>query len=70
MHKALGRPLAEALSSLADAEKPAVAFTAAHVRSGQARQEGTPRVILCRKGQWIAARFLDGAPKAPGKEDE
>lgn len=69
MQRALGRPLEEALASLPQEQTPQVVFSAAPVRSGQARQESTPRVILCRQGQWIAARFLDGAPREAGKEE-
>ena len=64
MRSVLGRPLKEALSSLpADVQPPQVTETAAPVRNGQKRREGTLRVVACREGQWIAARFLDGPPR-------
>ena len=64
----LGRPLWEALSSLPpEAEKPRLVETAAPKRDGGVRLEGTPRVIACRENIWIAARFLDQAPR--DKED-
>ena len=64
MDNVLGRPVREALSSLpAGAEAPRIIETAAPRRDGQTRQEGTLRVVACREGAWIAARFLDGAPR-------
>ena len=64
MHKILGRPVMEALAALPEGQKrPRVVETAAPVRNGQARQEGTLRVIACREDEWIAARFLDDAPR-------
>jgi len=68
MFNPLGRPLAEALSSLPEgAVPPRIVFTSAPVRSGLPRQDGTARVIACKEGVWIAARFHDQAPKK--KED-
>ena len=62
MQDILGRPVREALSSLPAGEAaPRILETAAPRRDGQARQEGTLRVVACREGVWIAARFLDGA---------
>ena len=64
MDNILGRPVREALSSLpAGEEQPQIIETAAPKRDGQIRQEGTLRVVACREGVWIAARFLDGAPR-------
>jgi len=64
MDNVLGRPVREALSSLpAGEEQPRIIETAAPKRDGQTRQEGTLRVVACREGVWIAARFLDGAPR-------
>ena len=64
MRNILGRPLGEALSSLSPVEAPPrVVETAAPRRDGQTRREGTLRVVACREGVWIAARFLDGAPR-------
>ena len=60
----LGRPLGEALSSLSPEEAPPrIVETAAPRRDGQTRQAGTLRVIACREGVWIAARFLDANPE-------
>ena len=60
----LGRPVREALSALPEgAEPPRVVETAAPVRGGQARQDGTLRVVACRENEWIAARFHDGPPR-------
>ena len=42
---------------------PRVVETAAPVRHGPVRQDGTLRVIACREDEWIAARFLDDAPR-------
>ena len=64
MTNILGRPLREALSSLpSDEAAPCVKETAAPRRDGQTRQEGTLRVVACREGVWIAARFLDAVPE-------
>ena len=64
MRNILGRPLGEALSSLpADETPPRVVETAAPRRDGLTRREGTLRVVACREGVWIAARFLDTAPE-------
>ena len=64
MTNILGRPLREALSSLPpDEAPPRVVETAAPRRDGQTRQEGTLRVVACREGVWIAARFLDAVPE-------
>ena len=60
----LGRPVGEALSSLAPGqEAPRIVETAAPRRDGQSCGEGTLRVVACRENVWIAARFLDGPPK-------
>ena len=68
MQDILGRPLGEALSSLPAGDKPPrVVETAAPRRDGQTRQEGTLRVVACREGVWIAARFID---RAPERKDE
>ena len=68
MTNILGRPLREALSSLSpDEAPPRVVETAAPRRDGQTRQEGTLRVVACREGVWIAARFID---KTPERKDE
>ncbi|MBR5109323.1 MAG: hypothetical protein IK099_03935 [Clostridia bacterium] len=54
----LGRTVEAALSSLPEgAPQPRITVTAAPVRSGPPRQEGTLRVIAVRDGEWIAARF-------------
>lgn len=67
MQKILGRPLEEALASLPKEQTPPrILLTAAPKKDG-ARQEGRLRVIGCRENEWIAARFLDGAPRE--KED-
>ena len=64
MQNILGRPLGEALSSLSpDEAPPRVVETAAPRRDGQTRQEGTLRVVACREGVWITARFLDANPE-------
>ena len=64
MTNILGRPLREALSSLPpDEASPRVMETAAPRRDGQTRQEGTLRVVACREGVWITARFIDQAPE-------
>ena len=64
MRNILGRPLGEALSSLpAGKTPPRVVETSAPRRDGQTRQAGTLRVIACREGVWIAARFLDANPE-------
>ena len=68
MQNVLGRPVREALSALpAETPAPQIVETAAPRRDGQARQDGTLRVIACRENGWIAARFWDGEPKQ--KED-
>ncbi len=60
----LGRPVTEALRGLPEnAPQPRILETAAPVRSGQKRREGTLRVVACRGNEWIAARFLDGLPQ-------
>ena len=60
----LGRPVAEALSQLPEgAEAPRVVETAAPVREGKPRRDGTLRVEACRENEWIAERFLDGPPR-------
>lgn len=59
----LGRPAQEVLAGLSPDEKPEIKLTAAPGRNGETRQDGTLRLIQCREGQWIAARFLDGMPK-------
>ena len=64
MTNILGRPLREALSSLPPNEPPPrVEETAAPRRDGQTRTEGTLRVVACREGVWIAARFIDAVPE-------
>ena len=64
MMNILGRPLGEALSSLSpDEAAPRVVETAAPRRDGQTRREGTLRVVACREGVWITARFLDANPE-------
>ena len=64
MRNILGRPLGEALSSLSpDEAPPCVKETAAPRRDGQTRKEGTLRVVACREGVWVAARFLDYLPE-------
>ena len=64
MRSIMGRPVREALSSLPEGETPPrVVETAAPRRDGQTRQEGTLRVVACREGVWIAARFLDANPE-------
>ena len=64
MRNILGRPLGEALSSLSpDETAPRIVETAAPRRDGQPRREGTLRVVACREGVWIAARFLDANPE-------
>ena len=67
--KHLGRPVREALSSLPAEEKtPVILETATPKRDGQKRRDGTLRVVACREGTWIAARFLDQTPQE--KEDQ
>ena len=69
MQSLLGLPLEEALSSLPEgARRPTVIETAAPRRDGQKRAGGTLRVLSCREGVWIAARFWDQDP-APQKEE-
>jgi len=64
MQNMLGRPLEEALQSLPQgAKRPRVVETAAPARNGQARQEGTLRVMACREDEWIVARFVDRQPR-------
>lgn len=64
MQEILGRPVREALSSLpAGADQPRIVKTAAPIRKDQERQTGTLRVVACRDGVWIAARFLDQPPR-------
>ena len=64
MRSVLGRPLGEALSSLPAGEAiPRVVETAAPRKDGQTRRDGTLRVVACREGLWIAARFLDSVPE-------
>ncbi len=63
MQKLLGRPVKEALSSL-PADEVTVVETAAPRK--ETRQEGTLRVIACREGTLIAARFKDGLPRQKG----
>ena len=68
MQSILGRPLGDALSSLpAGQTPPRIVETAAPARDGQKRREGTLRVVACREGVWIVARFLDSLP---GKKEE
>ena len=64
MQKLLGRPVEEALRSLPTGqEAPRIVETAAPARNGQARGEGTLRLLAIRGNEWIAARFIDAAPK-------
>lgn len=56
----LGRP-AFILREAGEEER--VLVTAAPGKNGETRQEGTLRLIRCRDGAWVAARFLDGLPK-------
>ncbi|MBE5787549.1 MAG: hypothetical protein E7324_08435 [Clostridiales bacterium] len=64
MQDLLGLPLAEALRRLPEGHAaPRVTETAASARNGQARGEGTLRIIAVRENEWIAARFMDAAPK-------
>ncbi len=64
MRNILGRPLGEALSSLpAGVPSPRVVETAAPRRDGQKRREGELRVVACREGVWIVARFFDALPE-------
>ena len=64
MRNVLGRPLDEALSSLPAGEKiPRITLSAAPLRKGQQPREGTERVIACREGEWITARFWDQLPR-------
>ena len=64
MRNILGRPLGEALSSLSpDEAPPRVVETAAPRRDKQTRKKDTLRVVACREGVWIAARFLDSIPE-------
>ena len=64
MRSIMGRPVREALSSLPQGtEPPRIVETAAPRRDGQTRREGTLRVVACREGVWIAARFLDSIPE-------
>ena len=61
----LGRTVEAALSSLPkDAPRPKITVTAAPVRTGQPRQDGTLRVIGVRDGEWIAARFCEKIQKS------
>ena len=60
----LGRPVEEALALLPEGtEPPRIVETAASVRNGTPRRDGTLRVVACRENEWIAARFLDGPPR-------
>ena len=65
----LGRPLdvLEARARAAGETATSVTETAAPHRNQPPRQEGTLRVIRRGKNEWVAARFLDGAPR--GKEN-
>ena len=64
MQEMLGRPVREALSSLPEGQAaPRIVETAAPARPGQERREGTLRVVACREGVWVAARFLDHPPR-------
>ena len=71
MQQILGRPVREALSSLPEnAPKPQVIETAAPPRKdGHTRQEGTLRIVACREGAWIAARFPDRTPEEIKTDD-
>ena len=60
----LGRPVRDALNALpAGAPRPTVLETAAPLRPGQERRDGTARVVAVRGNVWIAARFWDGPPR-------
>ena len=64
MKSVLGRPLQEALSSLpAGSEPPRITETAAPRRDGAFPRSGTLRVIACRQGEWVCARFADELPR-------
>ena len=64
MKDVLGLPLEEALSFLPEgASRPVIVETSAPKKDGNGRTEGTLRVVTCRGNTWIAARFLDGAPR-------
>ncbi len=63
MDNALGRPAEKALQAAPDREKIRIVETAAPQRNGETRREGTLRVLCCRGNTWVAARFLDGAPR-------
>ncbi len=68
MRSIMGRPVREALSSLPQGtELPRIVETAAPRRDGAPAHGGTLRVVACREGVWIAARFLDRPPRK--KED-
>lgn len=63
MDKVLGRPVQDALKTVPQGTHIEVIETAAPVRNGEPRREGTLRVIRCRGNTWVAARFPDGAPR-------
>ena len=63
MNSALGRPLRQGLQPLSAEEQPQITETTAPGKHAAERANGTLRVIACRDGQWIVARFQDGAPK-------
>ena len=55
----LGRPV----SALPKDDDTPIEMTAAPGKTGEARRDGTPRLIGYRDGHWVAARFMDGLPK-------
>ena len=58
----LGLPLAEALERWRAAGQPDLELVwTADPRGG--RQEGTPRLVRVRPGEWTVARFLDAVPQ-------
>ncbi|MBR6187090.1 MAG: hypothetical protein IKQ41_12630 [Clostridia bacterium] len=65
----LGLPVEEALSSLPDGSpRPEILEISAPLRDGEKRASGTLRLLSCREGVWIAARFLDQDPPAQKEE--
>ena len=63
MRQFLGRTVQEALSLLPPGQDaPRILETAAPLRAGQEKKEGTLRVVACREGVWIAARFQNFGP--------
>ena len=68
MEKVLGRPAEKALRAAPESEHIEIVETAAPRRNGDTRREGTLRVLCCRGNTWVAARFLDSAPRRKGNE--